>query len=256
MRPRFRSPSCAQNTTPEEFAAKRAALVAFRETAAESEYAGSLRDSEFARQLRNRNISFSWGRATIVNDHPDKVLTSSAKTETHLAPQLREIVDKTKHELFLVSPYFMPGKQGVELLAGVRQRGSRVVVITNSLASTDGVPVHSKYKLYRKSLLQAGVELYELKPTAGALPRAATGQLPRTDGGSGNAGLHAKTFAFDRRIAFVGSYNLDPRSANLTPRWVCSLIVRHSRSVCRRRLSAISFATPIASNSWETTSSG
>jgi putative cardiolipin synthase len=173
-----------------------------------------VRESEFAQQLRRRNISFSWGRATIVNDNPDKVLTSSAETETHLAPQLHEVVDKTKRELFLVSPYFVPGKQGVELLAGVRQRGSRVVVITNSLASTDGVPVHSKYKLYRKSLLQAGVELYELKPTAGALHERRPGSF-RGPTGSGNAGLHAKTFAFDRRIVFVGSYNLDPRSSKL-----------------------------------------
>ena len=169
-----------QNTTPEEFAAKRAALVEHRETAVQSEYAETVRDSEFARQLRNRNISFSWGRATIVNDHPDKVLTSSAKTETHLAPKLREVVDHTKRELFLVSPYFVPGKHGVALLAGVRQRGARVVVITNSLASTDGVPVHSKYQLYRKALLQAGVELYELKPTAGAAPANAERRL-RTD---------------------------------------------------------------------------
>jgi cardiolipin synthase C len=173
-----------QNTTPEEFAAKRAALVAHRATAGQSEYAESVRDSEFARQLRSRNISFSWGRATIVNDNPDKVLTSSAKTETHLAPQLRQVVDKTKRELFLVSPYFIPGKQGVELLAAVRQRGARVVVITNSLASTDGVPVHSKYKLYRKALLQAGVELYELKPTTGALHERRSGGL-RGPTGSG-----------------------------------------------------------------------
>ena len=203
-----------QNTTPEEFAAKRAALVAHRETAGQSEYAESVRDSEFARQLRSRNISFSWGRATIVNDQPDKVLTSAAKTETHLAPQLGQVVDKTKRELFLVSPYFIPGKQGVELLAKVRQRGARVVVITNSLASTDGVPVHSKYKLYRKALLQAGVELYELKPTTGALHERRSGGL-RGPTGSGSAGLHAKTFAFDRRICFVGSYNLDPRSSKL-----------------------------------------
>ena len=33
--------------------------------------------------------------------------------------------------------------------------------------------------------------------------------------GSSGAGLHAKTFAFDRRIGFVGSYNLDPRSSRL-----------------------------------------
>jgi putative cardiolipin synthase len=149
-----------------------------------------------------------------VEDHPDKVASSAAKTETHLAPQLRNVVDQTKRELFLVSPYFVPGKQGVELLAGVRQRGARVVVITNSLAATDGVPVHAKYKLYRKALIQAGVELYELKPTAGALHERRPGSF-RGPTGSGSASLHAKTFAFDRRISFVGSYNLDPRSSKL-----------------------------------------
>ena len=124
---------------------------------------------------------------------------------------MREVVDKTKRELFLVSPYFVPGKQGVELLAGVHQRGARVVVITNSLASTDGVPVHSKYQLYRKSLIEAGVELYEIKPTAGAQLK----RRFREPAGSSIGGLHAKTFAFDRRIGFIGSYNLDPRSSKL-----------------------------------------
>jgi putative cardiolipin synthase len=146
-----------------------------------------------------------------MNDHPDKVATSADKMETHLAPQLREVVDKTKRELYLVSPYFVPGKQGVELLAGVRQRGVRVVVITNSLASTDGVPVHSKYQLYRKPLIEAGVELYEIKPTAGAQLK----RRFREPAGSSTGGLHAKTFAFDRRIGFIGSYNLDPRSNKL-----------------------------------------
>ena len=94
---------------------------------------------------------------------------------------MREVVDKTKRELFLVSPYFVPGKKGVELLAGVRQRGARVVVITNSLASTDGVPVHSKYQLYRKPLLEAGVELYEIKPTAGARGAAIGASADRPD---------------------------------------------------------------------------
>jgi putative cardiolipin synthase len=200
-----------QITTPEQFAAKRAALVAHHETAKASEYAQSLRDSEFARQLRNRNVSFHWGKATIVNDHPDKVATSADKTETHLAPQLRAVTDKTKRELFLVSPYFVPGKRGVDLLAGVHQRGARVVVITNSLASTDGVPVHAKYQLYRKPLIEAGVELYEIKPTAGAQLK----RRFREPAGSSTGGLHAKTFAFDRRIGFIGSYNLDPRSNKL-----------------------------------------
>ena len=200
-----------QNTTPEQFAAKRASLAEYHTTAERSAYAATLRDSEFARQIRNRSVPYYWGKATIIEDHPDKVATSADKTETHLAPQLREVVDQTKRELFLVSPYFVPGKKGVELLTDVRQRGARVVVITNSLASTDGVPVHSKYQLYRKALIEAGVELYEIKPTAGAQLK----RRFREPAGSSIGGLHAKTFTFDRRIGFIGSYNLDPRSSKL-----------------------------------------
>ena len=84
-------------------------------------------------------------------------------------------------------------------------------MITNSLASTDGVPVHAKYQLYRKPLIEAGVELYEIKPTAGAQLK----RRFREPAGSSTGGLHAKTFAFDRRIGFIGSYNLDPRSSKL-----------------------------------------
>ncbi len=226
-----------QNTTPEQLAAKRAALIAYHETAADSAYAQSLRDSEFARQLRNRNVPYYWGKATIVEDHPDKVVTSAGKTETHLAPQLREVVDKTKRELFLVSPYFVPGKQGVELLSGVRQRGARVVVITNSLASTDGVPVHSKYQLYRKALVEAGVELYEIKPTAGAQLK----RRFREPAGSSTGGLHAKTFTFDRRIGFIGSYNLDPRSSKLNTEmgvlFNCPALARRLPETTERELS-------------------
>ena len=237
-----------QNTTPEQFAAQRAALIAYHETAADSAYAQSLRDSEFARQLRNRNVPYYWGKATIVEDHPDKVATSADKTETHLAPQLRKVVDQTKRELFLVSPYFVPGKQGVALLVGVHQRGARVVVITNSLASTDGVPVHSKYQLYRKALIEGGVELYEIKPTAGA-------QLTRRfrePAGSSIGGLHAKTFTFDRRIGFIGSYNLDPRSSKLNTEmgvlFNCPALARRLPETTERGLSRNAYRVELAGN--------
>ena len=205
-----------QNTTPEQYAAMRAKLAAPCSTEA-ADYLQDLRNSEFARDLRHRTVTFFWGRATIVQDHPDKVLTSSSRTATHLAPQLRALTDRTQRELFLVSPYFVPGKKGVDLLADVRQRGVRVVVLTNSLAATDGVPVHSGYQRYRRPLIEAGVELYEIKPTATAgRERRSTGLFgSRGAGGSSGSSLHAKTFAFDRRIGFIGSYNLDPRSSRL-----------------------------------------
>jgi putative cardiolipin synthase len=170
-----------------------------------------LRGSEFVRQLRNRDIHYFWGKGEIVSDHPDKVLTAPDKTETHLAPKFRAAVDSTYRELFLVSPYFIPGKRGVAILADVHRRGARVVVITNSLASTDGIPVHAKYSRYRKPLIEAGVELYEMKPTAGGAPGKSS-EGSHGPSGLSTAGLHAKTFSFDRRAGFVGSYNLDPRS--------------------------------------------
>ena len=96
-----------QNTTPRQFTEKRAALTEYHTITERSAYAHTVHDGEFVRQLRSRNVSYFWGRATIVNDHPDKVATSAAKIETHLAPQLRDVVAKTKREPFLVSPYFV-----------------------------------------------------------------------------------------------------------------------------------------------------
>lgn len=200
-----------QTTTPGQFAEQRAALNAHHEAAKASEYAQTLRDSEIARDIRKHSLTYDWGKATIIEDHPDKVASSARNTETHLAPQLREVIAKTRHELFLVSPYFVPGKEGVRLLADAHKRGVRVVVITNSLGSTDGVPVHSKYKNYRKPLIEAGIELYEVKPTVGAQLK----RRFREPAGSSTGGLHAKTFTFDRKIGFIGSYNLDPRSSKL-----------------------------------------
>jgi len=118
----------------------------------------------------------------------------------------------------MVSPYFVPGAEGVESLRRLRERGIRVRVLTNSLASTDVVSVYSGYAKYRQALLEAGVELYEVNPdAAGDEIRARTRDKAGGDQpyGSGRslAALHAKTLVFDCRIFFVGSMNLDPRSA-------------------------------------------
>ena len=116
------------------------------------------------------------------------------------------------------------------------------MLITNSLASTDGVAVHSKYQRYRKPLLQAGVELYELKPTAGALHERRPG----------SAGLHAKTFAFDRRIGFIGSYNLDPRSSKLNTEmgvlFDCPALTRRLPETTERDLARNAYRVELAGN--------
>ena len=83
-------------------------------------------------------------------------------------------------------------------------------VLTNSLASTDVKSVQSGYVKHREALLRAGVQLFELKPDAATIERRA-GKI----GHGSKAGLHAKTYTVDGRSIFVGSFNLDPRSARL-----------------------------------------
>lgn len=187
-------------------AENRARLAAHAEAMRDSAYMRSLRENSLAEKLGRGALPFHWGHAWSVYDHPGKLAAPEDDTRTHLLPKLRAIAGGTQRELFIVSPYFVPGRRGVKFLCDLRSRGVRVVILTNSLASTDVAAVHAGYQRYRKPLLRAGVELYESKATH--RPR----RQHRSFRGSRRASLHAKTFAFDRRIIFIGSMNFDPRS--------------------------------------------
>ena len=99
----------------------------------------------------------------------------------------------------------------MEFYGKLRESGIKVRVLTNSLASTDEVPVHSGYARYRKRLLENGVEIYEMKPEAGGK----WVETRRRFIGSSKGSLHAKVYIFDKTSVFVGSRNLDPRSRKI-----------------------------------------
>jgi len=180
--------------------------------AIESDYLRALRDSDLAKAMRSGNVRFLWGSAHVVQDEPEKILTERSRTDYHLAPQLAPYFRGARDELQIFSPYFVPGKAGTAFLSELSRRGVRVRVVTNSLASTDVPVVHSGYAKYRKDLLRAGVELYEIK----ARPDETEKRKRRRQGlsGSSNASLHTKAFIFDREHVFIGSLNLDPRSVH------------------------------------------
>ena len=173
-----------------------------------SDYVKALSSSEMANNYRDGKISFTWGDAVIVADNPDKFIADRSETQLFLSSDLGLFFKNIEQELTIFSPYFVPGKVGSEGLINMSKNGVHIRILTNSLASTDVTAVHAGYARYRKELLRAGIELYEMNNKLTKEQR----KEKKGPGGSSKASLHTKSFIFDRSKVFIGSFNLDPRS--------------------------------------------
>jgi putative cardiolipin synthase len=172
-------------------------------------YLEAVAQQPFVKDMLARRLVFEWANVQLVSDDPSKGL-GHAPADGLLWTRLLKIVPPAKSRLDVVSPYFVPGDDGVELFVGIARRGVQVTILTNSLAATDVVAVHTGYARRRKPLLQGGVRLLEIQrdPASPLYRRFSTGS-------SSASSLHAKTFSLDRSVLFVGSFNFDPRSAKL-----------------------------------------
>ena len=158
--------------------------------------------------LDARNVQLIWVPATVLADGPAKIASeTSPEEEVTIANDITALMKTAKQELIIISPYFIPGKQGVALIGDLVARGVRVRILTNSLASTDSPLVDIGYARYRAALLKLDVDLREMRPKLGQ--RHARFHPFR----SSNASLHAKALVIDQKIVFVGSLNMDQRSA-------------------------------------------
>ena len=147
----------------------------------------------------------TWGRGAIVWNTPERTMDDIEGAE--LIEALRRKVATLKHSLTVEAAYFILGDRGVATVRNLVERGVKVRVLTNSLASNDVLAAHAGHANYRKPLLEAGAELYELRVDSGVIKRSWKAES--------RAGLHTKAFVFDDASIFVGSFNLDPRSAQI-----------------------------------------
>jgi len=163
--------------------------------------------------LLSGQLSLVWATAEVIYDSPEKAKTEDGEQRGRLLRRrFGEVAKQVRSELIIVSPYLVPGGEGMRFLEGLRERNVSVRILTNSLASTDMSIVHSGYRAYRVPLLEMGAELYEVRPVLGQ-PVVRGNQLKSPS--SGLYALHAKVFVFDRQRVFVGSMNLDQRSLHL-----------------------------------------
>jgi len=121
-----------------------------------------------AAKLDSGTVQLTWVPATVLADRPAKIASeSSPAEEVTIANNLETLMRSATQELIVISPYFVPGKDGVALFARLRDQGVHIRILTNSLASTDSPLVHNGYSHYRVALLKLGVELSEVRPKLG-----------------------------------------------------------------------------------------
>jgi cardiolipin synthase C len=169
-------------------------------------YSAAVRDSQLAHDLEAQNLDLEWATAYLVVDDPAKGLGKAPK-EGQLLKQFEDrLHHRVSDELLIVSPFFVPRTTGRDMLTDLAHRGVEVRVLTNGAESADVAAAFAAYRTYREPLLQAGVELFELKGRRNAAYAAER---------ANDESLHAKTFGIDRSQIFVGSFNFDPRSADL-----------------------------------------
>ena len=185
-----------------------------------------------------RTVPLQWVPALLIADQPTKISGESGEDQETVVDGMVNLMNQARGDVLLVTPYFVPGEQIMARFAALRERGVRVRVLTNSLASNDAIAAHAGYARYRKDLLRLGVELYELRAVmpgaqgqvhssalmsgSGSGTRhadrarvsavGATAYQPAPDGSAKRLSLHAKFMVIDERLLLVGSMNLDLRS--------------------------------------------
>ncbi|MBH0006923.1 phospholipase D family protein [Psychrobacter sp. SWN149] len=174
-------------------------------------YKAAIKDSTIDSDLINKRVPFRWTDMQFLSDDVGK-LSKSVPTDSNLVHQLRTLLGSPTKKLTIISSYFVPTKDGVDTLVKLAESGVDIKILTNSFDATDVTAVHSGYSQWRPNLLRSGVKIYELKSTAAEEKR--DNKLWRARSQSSTS-LHAKTFAVDDYQVFIGSYNVDPRSANI-----------------------------------------
>lgn len=187
---------------------------------------------------------------TFISDDPGKNDGSSGLGGGGITTgALIDLVSKAKTSVDIQTPYLITTELSRKLFKEAVDRGVDIRILTNSLASTDNVEAFSSYQSDREVLLKTGVKVFEFRPDAEERFKLMTGELQKSLEHAPIFGLHAKTMVIDKTICVIGTFNLDPRSANLNTE--CLVVVR-SEQVAKGVLKGMEEEFQ-PNNSWEIT---
>ncbi|MBQ7055792.1 MAG: phospholipase D family protein [Alphaproteobacteria bacterium] len=165
------------------------------------------------REFKHKKFDFSWGHGKFLADPPQKVEMTMDEKESYrgeIVKALQHLWNTTNKSVYMSAAYFVPGQGGLEHMLREENSGVHLTIVTNSLSSTNAPTVYAKWEKYRKKLIESGADVYEFMESAENL-RGKEHDRERKQ--SSFSVLHSKTMVFDDDISWIGSFNLDPRSA-------------------------------------------
>jgi len=177
------------------------------------DYSTRIASGEPLASMLSGKLPLIWARAQLVYDSPDKKSVEKGEMVGKLMHKpVAAAVAAVQSELLMISPYLIPGDEGMQLFADLRKRNVTVRILTSSLEATTVILAQAGYMKYRAPLLEMGADLYEIRSLLGnSRGSGQTANISRF----GNYSLHAKLFVLDRERLFVGSMNFDQRSMHL-----------------------------------------
>jgi len=192
-----------------------------------------------------------WEDVQFISDQPGKNTGETGLSGGGESTQvLVSAIKGATRSVLIQSPYLILPEGGIELFVELRKRGVRIRISTNSLASTDNLAAFSGYHKQRPRLIDAGIELYEYKPHP-QIQTELVERYPQLAHNNPILAIHAKSMVIDDTKVFIGTFNLDPRSANLNTE--VGILV-DSRQLGQQLTQSIERDIQ-PENSWRTTSS-
>ncbi|MBT7795880.1 MAG: phospholipase D family protein, partial [Gammaproteobacteria bacterium] len=149
-----------------------------------------------------------------VADHPGKHEDGDDLAET--TESLLELISNTHDKIIFQTPYLVVHKK--KIFNDLRKENPEmdIIVSTNSLGAADHFYAYAfSYKNKKHYLKKFEWQIYEMKPNPLDFDQMIH-PIPQIERAKNHyACIHAKTYLFDNEIVWLGSFNLDPRSARL-----------------------------------------
>ncbi|WP_104759213.1 phospholipase D family protein [Helicobacter bizzozeronii] len=162
--------------------------------------------------IHKKNTAY-YGTASFIADNPSKI--NAPAPHSPIKQALGHILAHTTNSLYIASSYLIPGHALLKTFKKKLQEGLELNILTNSLSSTDAIVVYGAWERYAKKLVKAGANVYETKNDFFKYVKYTSKGIKYKIKGRLKNSLHSKILIFDGRKTWIGSFNLDARSAQI-----------------------------------------